>query len=64
MSEPTTDNPKLWHTWRKDGEDIDIFAVDQEYHNGPICERCYEGYCLHCDPDCYRYVCPDAQAAA
>lgn len=47
---------------RDEGGDIDIFAVAYGYHNGPRCERCGEGFCHHCKPDCYRYVCPLADS--
>lgn len=40
------------HIWRKrkDGE-IDHFAVDFEYHNGPECEICGLHFCEHCHPE-------------
>ena len=40
------------HIWRKraDGE-IDYFAVDFEYHNGPECEICGLSFCEHCHPE-------------
>jgi hypothetical protein len=50
----------LKHDWRKDeyGE-IDTFALDNGYHNGPECLRCGETFCHHCRPekmneDCYN----------
>lgn len=38
------------HRWRllEDGS-IDNMAMCQDSHNGPICERCYYSYCMHCD---------------
>jgi hypothetical protein len=62
---PLTDDPALQHTWKRyeDGVDIDIFAYEPyNPHNGPVCERCGEGFCHHCEPDCYHYVCPEATA--
>lgn len=42
------------HVWKlcKDGE-IDTFAYESDYCNGPQCERCGYGYCHHCqdEPD-------------
>ena len=40
------------HMWRKcdDGE-IDEFAWDGDYHNGPVCELCHATPCIHCNPD-------------
>ena len=40
------------HDWKreKDG-DIDVFAFDVDFHNGPVCNRCYYSFCIHCDPD-------------
>lgn len=40
------------HDWeRKENGDIDDFAYDGDYHNGPMCKRCYYSFCIHCDPD-------------
>jgi len=40
------------HTWRrKENGEIDEFAWDYEYHNGPVCEVCGETPCIHCNPD-------------
>ena len=38
------------HRWKRDeyGE-IDRFAMNSDYHNGPMCERCWASYCLHCN---------------
>lgn len=40
------------HDWyrNEDGE-IDEFAFDADYHNGPMCKRCYYSFCVHCDPN-------------
>lgn len=58
------------HKWRldKDGN-IDEFAMEYDYHNGPACERCHESFCMFCVKDyeaelekgpcdCSRYECP------
>jgi hypothetical protein len=39
------------HDWKrnKDGS-IDMWALDVGYHNGPMCQRCYESFCEHCNP--------------
>jgi hypothetical protein len=40
------------HDWeRKENGDIDDFAYDGDYHNGPMCKRCYYSFCIHCDPN-------------
>lgn len=40
------------HDWEKDRRgEINMFAVEYEYHNGPYCEICHESYCEHCTPD-------------
>lgn len=57
------------HEWRKDGDEIDMWALDNDYHNGPVCERCGETFCIHCYADVIdeklnekcdnsRYICP------
>ena len=40
------------HMWHKDryGE-IDEFAWESDFHNGPVCELCYSSPCIHCKPD-------------
>lgn len=42
------------HIWKKraDGE-VDHFAVDFEYHNGPECEICGLHFCEHCAPEMF-----------
>lgn len=40
------------HDWeRNENGDIDDFAYEADYHNGPSCKRCYYSFCMHCDPD-------------
>ena len=40
------------HDWvRKENGDIDDFAYDGNYHNGPSCKRCHYSFCIFCDPD-------------
>ena len=40
------------HDWeREENGDIDDFAYDGDYHNGPMCKRCYYSFCIHCDPN-------------
>lgn len=40
------------HDWEldEDGE-IDIFAMENGFHNGPRCRRCYHSPCVHCTPN-------------
>lgn len=38
------------HSWMKDDDgEIDEWAMEFGYHNGPMCERCYESFCVHCE---------------
>ncbi len=38
------------HTWMKDDDgEIDYFAMSEEFHNGPMCEKCHYSYCQHCN---------------
>lgn len=40
----------LGHKLRRDEDgDIDSFACDADTHNGPACEICEEGWCVHCE---------------
>lgn len=64
------------HDWERDGDgEIDIFALDDGYHNGPACKRCNYCFCMHCKPNgwdnkqciidqyrcptCGKYMCND-----
>jgi hypothetical protein len=38
------------HEWKLDADgEIDTFAWDASYHNGPSCTVCYESFCIHCE---------------
>jgi hypothetical protein len=40
------------HDWKKDSDGkIDELAMENGYHNGPVCKRCGHSYCVNCDPD-------------
>lgn len=40
------------HDWVRDKNgNIDDFAYDGDYHNGPMCKRCHYAFCIYCDPD-------------
>jgi hypothetical protein len=43
---------------RDEDGDIDNFAIESEYHNGPMCEVCYAGRCQHCDDGSPFEPCP------
>lgn len=44
--------PSKKHVWRrKENGDIDTWAWEVDYHNGPVCELCYSSPCEHCNPD-------------
>lgn len=56
------------HQWRRDEDgNIDEFAMESGYHNGPVCERCGYTFCEHCNPDGWdeepcvidKYCCPN-----
>lgn len=40
------------HDWLRtsDGE-IDMMGMDADTHNGPACQRCGYGFCIHCEGD-------------
>ena len=48
------------HFWKIDDYDggIDEFGFETDYHNGPRCKICGQGFCHHCEPECYDYECP------
>ena len=40
------------HDWKTNEKgELDDFAWDQEYCNGPMCKRCYYAFCIHCEPN-------------
>ena len=40
------------HEWETNEKgEIDEFAMDYGYHNGPSCKRCYYSFCMHCEPN-------------
>ena len=40
------------HDWARDKNgEIDMWAMDVGFHNGPMCKRCYHSVCEHCEPD-------------
>ena len=40
------------HDWYRDEDGkIDEFALDTDYHNGPMCKRCGYAFCMYCDPN-------------
>lgn len=52
----------MLHDFYKDEDgDIDIWRVDEGYHNGPECIRCGEIACHHCAPWVYTEECPSQQ---
>lgn len=38
--------------------EIDVWALDEEYHNGPRCVTCHTYFCEHCDRGLYEEICP------
>jgi hypothetical protein len=46
------------HLWKREKNgDIDIFAFERGFHNGPVCKACGEAFCHHCHPECYESEC-------
>ena len=45
-------NPK-GHVWSIDeeGGKVNIFAMSEGFHNGPICVNCGYSFCEHCKTD-------------
>lgn len=33
---------------REDDGTVDIWAFDEDYHNGIMCIKCYDSWCYHC----------------
>lgn len=48
------DFPVRKHSWKMDGSEIDVFAIDSDIHNGPRCVVCGFGECEHCNPEVYN----------
>lgn len=43
------------HDWRRNNKgEIDEFEMCVEFHNGPMCNRCYHSFCMHCSDDYER----------
>jgi len=39
------------HEWKRDIDgNIDEFAMEYAFHNGPVCKRCGYTFCMHCRP--------------
>lgn len=56
------------HQWiRNENGNIDHFAMEVGYCNGPVCKRCGYSFCEHCEPDGWdkrlcvidEYYCPN-----
>lgn len=40
------------HDWKTDEDgNIDEFAMEFEFHNGPACKRCGYSFCKYCEPN-------------
>ena len=40
------------HMWRRDESgEIDIWAWDGDFHNGPLCKLCHSTPCIYCRPN-------------
>lgn len=52
---------ELGHKLQRDEDgDIDVFAVDSGFHNGPACEACRDSWCHHCTSADELKPCPGA----
>jgi hypothetical protein len=52
------DGPPNGHTWIVDDNGaVDVFVLDNGFHNGPGCSACGEWSCEHCTPDCWQEEC-------
>lgn len=41
--------------------EVDIWYLDQDFHNGPGCRACHGSWCEHCHSDVYDEECPVRQ---
>lgn len=47
------------HRWQlNEYGEVDIWALDYGYHNGPKCTRCGRTFCQHCHRTVYVEECP------
>lgn len=35
---------------RNDNGEVDVWVMEEDFHNGPGCELCGESWCHHCKP--------------
>lgn len=50
--------PTHAHIWKTDENgEIDMFAYDNDIHNGPVCVICGEYYCINCNPNWENSYC-------
>lgn len=50
------------HDWYKDEDgNIDEWAWESGYHNGVICKRCGESFCVHCTPNYDETKCTESE---
>ena len=49
------------HHWYRDKNyeepKVDVWRLDVDRHNGPMCRMCNEVFCEHCEPGCYNEPC-------
>jgi hypothetical protein len=47
------------HVWQLDEDGlVDIYALDFEFHNGPMCKVCWLSFCEHCQREGDLEPCP------
>lgn len=50
------------HLWKKnESGSVDIFGLEADPHNGPLCVQCGYAFCHHCDHE-PKYTCAEWEA--
>ncbi len=51
------------HDWYKDEDGkVDEWAWESGFHNGVICKRCGESFCVHCTPNYDETECTEVES--
>lgn len=50
----------VWETYEDDKE-VNTFAYQKGFHNGPVCVNCGMSFCEHCTDGIIPYPCPSAK---
>lgn len=49
------------HDFVMDGDSVDVWQLDEGYHNGPRCLRCGGIWCQHCHSEVFEEECSSGQ---